>query len=215
MKMQRGILMTLSVTALLGLALTVGMAAADDDERGEYGERGESPMYREGGSYRADGDMGAGMATAAPVRRDVMPVANPLYQESCGGCHIAYQPGLLPARSWDRIMNGLADHFGENAELLPEDQKAVSDYLAANAADVSDAKRSRRIAQSIAPDEAPLRISETAYFKREHRELKPRMVQDNPEVRSFSNCGACHTRAAEGSFREREVVIPGFGRYDD
>ena len=47
--------------------------------------------------------------------RDVAAVENPLYQEECGSCHMAYPPGLLPGRSWEKLMTGLADHFGENA----------------------------------------------------------------------------------------------------
>ena len=41
------------------------------------------------------------------------------YTDACGSCHLVYQPGLLPARSWDRIMATLSDHFGDNAELDP------------------------------------------------------------------------------------------------
>ncbi len=33
---------------------------------------------------------------------DVAPVKNALYLEECGACHFAYQPGLLPSRSWKK-----------------------------------------------------------------------------------------------------------------
>jgi hypothetical protein len=49
----------------------------------------------------------------------VPPVRNPAMLKECGVCHIAYPPQMLPARSWKKIMAGLADHFGENA-TLPE-----------------------------------------------------------------------------------------------
>ncbi len=39
---------------------------------------------------------------------------NPLYSEECGACHLAYPPSLLPQASWRGIMDGLADHFGED-----------------------------------------------------------------------------------------------------
>ena len=45
---------------------------------------------------------------------------NPLYKQECGSCHFAYPPSFLPARSWEKIMKNLSDHFGENAEFLPE-----------------------------------------------------------------------------------------------
>ena len=191
------------VTALAVVAMSAAVvSSAEENERGEYGEQGEAGE-------------GAGFFSPAPVRAPgVVPVDNTLYTESCGSCHFAYQPGLLPARSWDRMLKGLSDHFGENAELPADEQAKLRDYLMANAADTSNAKRSRRIAESIAPDEAPLRITETAYFKRQHHELSARRVKDNPDVRSFSNCAACHTRAAEGSYREGEVRIPGYRNYE-
>ena len=37
----------------------------------------------------------------------VAPVENPQYLEECGSCHFPYQPGLLPARSWTKVMAGL------------------------------------------------------------------------------------------------------------
>ena len=60
-----------------------------------------------------------------------------------------------------------------------------------------------------------MRITETSYFKKEHDEIPPKMVKDNPEVGSFSRCDACHTRAADASFDEDEVRIPGYGRWED
>jgi len=145
----------------------------------------------------------------------VAPVENPQYLEECGACHFPYQPGLLPARSWTNMMATLEDHFGENAELPADTAKAIESYLLENAADQSNHKRSVKIMKSIRPGDAPLRISETPYFIKKHDELSRKMVQDNPEVRSFSNCGACHTTAATGSYEENDIRIPGFGQWED
>ncbi len=148
-------------------------------------------------------------------RLDVAPVKNVSYQEECGSCHFAYQPGWLPQRSWQSLMGKLSNHFGDNAELPPTTEKQILDYLLANAADRSDYKRSKRIAGSLKQDEVPLRITDTVYFKRKHNEIPARLVRDNKDVGSFSNCTACHTRAKDGSFSEHEVNIPGAGRWDD
>ncbi len=146
---------------------------------------------------------------------DVAPVNNQLYKSECGSCHFAYQPGLLPSRSWKKLMGGLEDHFGDNAELLPEDYTAILNYLTSNAAEFSDYKRSRRINKSLAQDETPLRITETKYFKRKHHELPLSRITNNPDIGSMSNCQACHTQAEKGSFDEHEVKIPGMsGRWD-
>jgi hypothetical protein len=146
---------------------------------------------------------------------DVAPVANSLYAKECGSCHFAYQPGLLPARSWRRLMGNLADHFGESAELAAEDTSAITDYLVANAADQSDYRRSRRIMGSLSDREVPVRISLVPYVADHHEELPVNAVKGNPKVRSLSHCAACHTRAAQGSYSEHEVAIPGYGRWED
>lgn len=147
--------------------------------------------------------------------RDVAPVTDPSYAAECGACHFAYPPGLLPARSWKKLMAGLDDHFGENAQLSPGDRKAITEYLVYNAADHGPGKRSAKIARSIGPDETPIRISETPYIAREHREIPARLVTGNPRVGSLANCNACHTQAAKGSFDEREIHLPGHGRWRD
>lgn len=145
----------------------------------------------------------------------VAPVENPGYLKECGSCHFPYQPGLLPARSWTKVMAGLEDHFGENAELPLEDAKSLTDYLVKNAADHANYKRSKKIMKSLPPGDAPLRVSETPYFIKEHNELSRKMVQDNPKVVSISRCEACHTKADTGFFSEREILIPGFGAWED
>jgi hypothetical protein len=128
---------------------------------------------------------------------------------------MAYQPGLLPSRSWKKMFNNLADHFGENAELDDKDLKIIMDYATKNAAEFSNYKRSKRIMKGLRSSETPLRITETQYIKRKHRELSRKHVQDNPKVKSLSRCELCHTKANSGSFSEREINVPGFGRWED
>ena len=145
----------------------------------------------------------------------VAPVASPQYIEECGSCHMAYPPGLLPARSWEKLMGGLDDHFGDNAELEPEALAALSDYLVKNSADEAPFRRSRKITHTLSNADAPLRISQLPYIRREHREIPDRLVSGNPDVSSLGNCTACHRQADAGSFSEREILVPGYGHWDD
>ena len=50
----------------------------------------------------------------------VAPVTDPTYRDTCGACHFAYQPGLLPCRSWEGILERLEEHFGDPVDLEPE-----------------------------------------------------------------------------------------------
>ena len=65
------------------------------------------------------------------------------------------------------------------------------------------------------PEAAPLRITELPYFVHEHDEIPARLIADNDKVESLSQCNACHRGAERGQFDEDDVVIPGFGRWDD
>lgn len=143
---------------------------------------------------------------------DIRPVSNALYKQECASCHMAYQPGLLPAAGWQRVMGGLADHFGENAELNAEDVAAILAYLQNNAADRSNFGRSAAFARNS--DENQLRITESRYFVRKHDEIPLRFIKDE-RIGSFSNCVACHVSAEKGIYDEDDVRIPGVGRWDD
>lgn len=146
---------------------------------------------------------------------DVASVNDTRYAKECGSCHFAYQPGLLPARSWRKLMGNLADHFGDNAELPQEDAAAITDYLVKNAADRSNYRRSLKINASLSPGQTPARITEVPYIASKHDEIPARLITGNPKVRSLSQCTACHTRAEAGSFSERDISIPGYGRWED
>ena len=142
------------------------------------------------------------LAVSLPALADRLPVpAHPLYQEECGSCHLAYPPQMLDAHSWLHVMNGLDKHFGSDASLDPARRAAISDFLGRNAG-------SRKTGVTADAKGQPLlRISDTAYFKRKHREIDP-AVWKRAAVKSPANCAACHTRATEGDWSERSVIIP-------
>ena len=146
---------------------------------------------------------------------NVAAVTNPVYKEECGSCHMAYPPGLLPIRSWNKVMLGLDNHFGDNAELDEKTQRSITKYLLTNGADKSDYRRSKKFSRSIKFNDLPVRTSETPYFKHEHDEIPDHLVSANPEVKSFSQCNACHAKAEQGSFNEHDIRIPGYGKWDD
>lgn len=127
---------------------------------------------------------------------------NPKWKEECGSCHIAYPPQLLTAENWQSLMGGLDKHFGANATLDAKDNKAILDFLQRNAG--SGDKRSA----------SSLRISDTSWFKREHREVSSN-AWSNPAVKSRSNCTACHVNAERGDWSEHGIRMPGGMRMDD
>lgn len=148
-------------------------------------------------------------AALAPfaARADRLPVpadAPPAFKAECGSCHLAYPPGLLTAPDWRRVMASLEQHYGDNAGLDDKTRRAIEDFLVRHAA--SDGR--------YAGAGDPPRLTSTSRFQRKHREIADRVWRD-PRVRSAANCAACHSRAEAGSFSEREILVPGLGRWKE
>ena len=136
----------------------------------------------------------------------VAAVYNSLYEEYCGACHFVFQPGLLPAKSWEVLVDGLADHFEENAELLPAEAEVVKNYLLDNAADQAVTPLGRMILDSIPPKTIPLRITETPYLKTKHQLFKSVLMDSIEEEIPYSNCIACHPGVQAGNYYERTKI---------
>ena len=139
----------------------------------------------------------AAAVTSAPASEDRYTASNPTWQAECGTCHIAYAPQLLPGSSWQRMLDGLDRHFGTDASLPSAAVNEIGRFLQTHAA---QGKRAAR-------GEGALRITETAWFTRKHDEV-PARTWRHADVRSPSNCGACHTHADQGNFSERSVRVP-------
>jgi cytochrome c5 len=178
----------------------------------EEGEREDEERYEYDADDHDDGAFGGAWLES---RADVRPVANATYDSECGSCHFAYQPGLLPEKDWERIMDALAEHYGDDASLDERQAADIRGYLRDNAADRASLSRARAFAAGSEASEGLPRVTTTSYFRREHAEIPARFVQGNAEVASFGNCSACHRNAAAGVYNEHQVVIPGVGKWDD
>jgi len=112
----------------------------------------------------------------------------PAYVQECGSCHMAFPPGMLPARSWSRLMAGLDKHYGTDAALDEPTRRAIDAWLQAHAG------TSKRVREEPPQD----RITHSAWFERKHREVAPE-VWKRPAVNS---------RADQGDFDDDRVRIP-------
>ncbi len=165
---------------LLLIFSSVAILKADDEaEEGEHHERGGKSEE----VYKLNN------------RSSVVPVINQKFKSECTSCHMLYQPSLLPAKSWTKMMGNLKQHFGENAELDPAVQKEITNYLVKNSSN------------RFSSNQDVIRISETTYFKRKHDELSPSVFK-RKGIGSAANCIACHSGAEKNDFSEENVRIP-------
>ncbi len=132
---------------------------------------------------------------------------NAQWQESCSECHLDYHPSLLPARSWQRLLDEQGDHFGEDLLLSPNTVAALKEYAVANSAEQVRREVSFRTLHSVPADESPLRITDTAYWKQAHHDIdKAQWVR--PSVNGKFNCAACHQDAGQGGFMNGAMRLP-------
>jgi hypothetical protein len=123
--------------------------------------------------------------------------ALPAYKTECASCHVAYPPGLLPARSWQRVLTNLSHHYGVDASLDAGTVKELTTWLSANAA-------TDRSLRDAPPED---RITRSSWFIDQHDEVSA-STWKRPAIKSASNCAACHAGAEQGDFSERHVRIP-------
>lgn len=134
--------------------------------------------------------------------------APPAFQAECASCHVAFPPALMTAEDWRRVMASLDKHYGDNASLDDKTRQIIEDFLARNAGSAVKVGAGRTASGTLP------RLTATPWFTRKHHEVGPADWR-HAKVKSPANCAACHTRAAEGSYREREIVMPDGRRWED
>ncbi len=108
------------------------------------------------------------------------------WKKECSSCHVAYPPRLMSAESWQGLMGNLDKHFGSNAALNAKDSNEILGFLKRNAG------------SGALYNSSSLRISDTPWFKREHRVIATK-EWTHAEVKSRSNCESCHGVTVLGS----------------
>ena len=130
---------------------------------------------------------------------------DPTYAEECGSCHMAYPPSLAPSPIWIAIMDGLPDHFGEDASLEPGLISRVRAYLTTNAAERWDTRAANELQRSNPQD--PLHLTATPFWIRMHRGISDSVFKSRA-VGAKGACEKCHSDASTGRFDPQDIHIP-------
>jgi len=187
MKLKHRLLVLLLVVTAISVA---AYCVADDWEgHGEHQRKSKGKKHRE--------EHGEGPSAQA---------RNVAYEASCGGCHWAYAPQLLPKKSWETVLVSLGDHYGSEVALSEQERAIVENHLYSNAADVSASEISQKVMRSLG-GASPARVVEVPYIQRKHRKLSSETLV-RKGVGGLANCIACHPGAANLDFEDDRVRIP-------
>ncbi|WP_228055880.1 diheme cytochrome c [Lusitaniella coriacea] len=138
---------------------------------------------------------GSGIAFAmgkSPVSRaksvDFVPekfqLAQELYLENCGSCHIAIPPAVFPTQTWQQILENPEEHYSVSLKpIIGPELLIMWDYIKIFSRALNE------------EEETPFRFLGSRYFKALH----PRV--DFPESVVHTTCASCHPGAREFNFR--------------
>jgi len=130
---------------------------------------------------------------------------DPTYAQECGSCHMAYPPSLAPSPRWIAIMDGLPNHFGEDASLEPALMSRIRAYLTTNEAEKWDTRAAHELQRSNPQD--PIRLTATPFWIHMHRMI-PESVFKSRAIGAKGACEKCHSDAATGRFDPQDISIP-------
>lgn len=129
---------------------------------------------------------------------NMMPLKVPeSVKNECASCHMIYPPAFLPKESWVRIMGSLDKHYGTDASIDPQDLKEVSQWL------IKYAGTYKRVSEAPPND----RMTESVWFIKKHKKITQATWQ-LAQVKSKSNCMACHTTADKGQYDDNFIKVP-------
>lgn len=203
MKLRLWIIPAALVAMLLAGFVSTQPVTADDDDH-HYGRDYDDDDHGSWWGGDDDDDHRRGHAGFLPE--------NQLYKDECGSCHMAFQPWLLPERSWVLIMDNTSDHYGEDLFLAPETVDEIRKYVIANSAENTSVRNEwagpRGDVMKGLGSYTPKRITDVPYIREEHSEELSPDVFKRESIKSASNCQACHRTADRGDYEEDNIRVP-------
>jgi hypothetical protein len=116
------------------------------------------------------------------------------YNEICGSCHFPYQPGLLPAVSWEKIMSDTDNHYAKKLKLSSVELNTMTRYLLDNSAGRVNDEISNNILHTLKYEPVVIRITKIPYIVNKHSQL------DEEKMKGLGQCDSCHQGAAQGKY---------------
>ena len=152
---------------------------------------------------------GWGILSYAQAPLDVPYRSDDVYTNECGACHLDYTPGLAPQATWNKILAGLEDHFGEDATVDEATLTHLHTYLAAEALRPGKPTEISKMLRNL-PADPPLRITEFPAFVDAHAQVAEQLEMSTFPEGFLSPCKDCHRDADLGYF-DKQDLHPGYG----
>ncbi len=139
-----------------------------------------------------------------------------IYYNECGTCHKPYPPFMLPISSWNRMQDGLKNHFGEKISpdhnksdnrISLNDQDVIFKYLKKNSANKSTREISVKVMKSLNGARGRKSITKIKIWKDIHANIPPHIFKLK-KIKRKANCFACHKNFEKGMIEDIDIKIP-------
>ncbi len=117
---------------------------------------------------------------------------NSVFVKECASCHMLYAPFLLSGDKWQKMMEDLENHFGDDASIDEADNANITEFLLANSADKLRTKWAVKFRKN---DE--IAITKSPYWIKKHKKIDEKVFAKN-DIKSKANCVACHKDIDKG-----------------
>ncbi|PHS78617.1 MAG: hypothetical protein COB59_06115 [Rhodospirillaceae bacterium] len=146
----------------------------------------------------------ASLFNTSTVQAETFPVIkDQTVLTECTECHMAFPPETLSTVAWTKIINGLEDHYGEDASLDAATTAIILDYHLKNANDVTNTRAANKWRMSF----PVMRIIDASRFIKKHKGCEAAWV--HKDVGSKANCLSCHKdMQTTGSTKENISFLP-------
>lgn len=134
---------------------------------------------------------------------------SPIFADKCTKCHKNYPPYMLPQASWEKLLDGIDNHFGEEItenNITKVEQKSIKEYILSHSAENSSHKLSFKTLASLG-EMRPVSITKSPYWREVHEGIDAAIFKQ-PNIKKKSNCFACHIGFDKGLFDVKLIVIP-------
>jgi cytochrome b len=128
---------------------------------------------------------------------------NDAWKKECTGCHLDYHPSILPARSWNALLRGQHEHFGEDLGLDDETVNTLCEYALSQPAESHATPLAWKVDSTTPAESTPERVTDTAYWKHRHEDLSE---ADWGRTKRFA-CDGCHLDATAGTFLPGAIQV--------
>lgn len=138
---------------------------------------------------------------------------NPAFAKECSECHNLFSPTFMTKKMWEVALSNPKNHFDKDLSKDVPNFVSIKKYILKNSAETSKSEISLGVIESTR-GKNKYRITKTKFWKNLHAEI-PRNAYKKEEIKSKSNCIACHKNFGKTNYINDEDISLEYFSFQD